>query len=55
MADFTRPFTNDDLGFYEAIFSDQEVCRYYCLEKRAPRKRRDEWLIHRKWQAKGSR
>lgn len=48
-----RPFTNDDKEIHRVVFSDPEVCRYYCGKTRTEDETR-EWLIHRKWQARGS-
>ena len=45
-----RPFANDDMGIHEVIFSDPEVCRFYCGKTRTPEHTR-EWLIYRKHQA----
>ncbi len=46
-----RPFTNEDIEIHRVVFSDPEVCRYYCVNTRSETEVR-EWLIHRKWQAK---
>jgi len=48
-----RPFTNDDVEIHRVIFSDPEVCHYYCGKTRTEEETR-EWLIHRKWQARDS-
>ena len=47
-----RAFTRDDEEIHRQVFSDPEVCRYYCGETRTLEQTR-EWLIHRMWQAKG--
>lgn len=47
-----RAFTRDDEEIHRQVFSDPEVCRYYCGESRILEQTR-EWLIHRMWQAKG--
>ena len=47
-----RPFTRDDEEIHRHVFSDAEVCRYYCGDTRTLEETR-EWLIHRMWQAKG--
>jgi len=46
-----RPFTNEDIEIHLVVFSDPEVCRYYCGKTRTSEEVQ-EWLIHRKWQAK---
>ena len=46
-----RPFTEEDTDIHRVVFSDPEVCRYYCGKTRSEEEVR-EWLIHRKWQAK---
>ena len=48
-----RPFTRDDDEIHHQVFSDPEVCRYYCGDTRTPEETH-EWLIHRMWEAKGS-
>ena len=48
-----RTFTNSDLEIHRVIFSDEEVCRYYCGKTRTEEET-GEWLIHRKWQARYS-
>ena len=47
-----RPFTRDDEEIHRQVFSDAEVCRYYCGTTRTLEETR-EWLIHRMWQARG--
>jgi RimJ/RimL family protein N-acetyltransferase len=46
-----RPFTSEDMEIHDVVFSDPEVCRFYCGKTRTPEEVR-EWLIHRKWQAR---
>lgn len=46
-----RPFTEEDTDIHRVVFSDPEVCHYYCCKTRTLEEVRD-WLIHRKWQAK---
>lgn len=46
-----RPFTNEDVEIHGVVFSDPEVCRYYCGETRTLERVR-EWLVHRRWQAR---
>jgi RimJ/RimL family protein N-acetyltransferase len=46
-----RPFTNDDIAIHTVVFSDPEVCHFYCGKTRTEEETR-EWLIHRKWQAR---
>jgi RimJ/RimL family protein N-acetyltransferase len=46
-----RPFTNEDMEIHRVVFSDPEVCRYYCGKTRTEEETR-EWLIHRKWQVR---
>jgi RimJ/RimL family protein N-acetyltransferase len=48
-----RPFTDADREIHRVIFSDPEVCRYYCGKTRTE-EQTQEWLIHRKWQAKSA-
>jgi ribosomal-protein-alanine N-acetyltransferase len=45
-----RPFTDEDGEIHRVVFSDPEVCRYYCGKTRTEAETR-EWLIHRRWQA----
>jgi RimJ/RimL family protein N-acetyltransferase len=44
-----RPFTDEDIAIHRVVFSDPEVCRYYCGKTRTEEQVR-EWLIHRRWQ-----
>jgi ribosomal-protein-alanine N-acetyltransferase len=46
-----RTFTEYDMEIHRVIFSDPEVCRFYCGKTRTPEETQ-EWLIHRKWQAR---
>ena len=46
-----RPFTENDLAIHHVIFSDPEVCRFYCGKTRT-QEETQEWLIHRKWQTR---
>ena len=46
-----RPFTREDEEIHRQVFSDRDVCRYYCGATRTLDETR-EWLIHRMWQAK---
>jgi RimJ/RimL family protein N-acetyltransferase len=46
-----RTFTNHDIEIHRVVFSDPEVCRFYCGKTRTVEETR-EWLIHRKWQAR---
>lgn len=46
-----RAFTGNDIAIHDVIFSDPEVCRFYCGKTRT-REETQEWLIHRKWQAR---
>lgn len=46
-----RPFTDEDIEIHRVVFSDPEVCHYYCGKTRTREEVRD-WLIHRKWQAR---
>jgi [ribosomal protein S5]-alanine N-acetyltransferase len=46
-----RPFTNDDRDIHTVVFSNPDVCRYYCGKTRTPEETQ-EWLIHRKWQSR---
>lgn len=46
-----RPFTPADIEIHRVVFSDPEVCRYYCGRTRTPAETQ-EWLIHRMWQAR---
>jgi RimJ/RimL family protein N-acetyltransferase len=46
-----RPFTDDDLEIHRVVFSDPEVCHFYCTNTRSEQETR-EWLIHRKWQVR---
>lgn len=46
-----RPFTKNDIAIHHVIFSDPEVCRFYCGKTRT-QEETQEWLIHRKWQAR---
>jgi [ribosomal protein S5]-alanine N-acetyltransferase len=46
-----RPFTDDDTEVHRVVFSDLEVCRYYCGKTRTEEETR-EWLIHRRWQTR---
>ena len=48
-----RPFTDDDIEIHRVVFSDPEVCRFYCGKTRTEEESR-EWLIHRRWQAKNA-
>ena len=48
-----RPFTDSDTEIHRIVFSDPEVCRYYCGKTRTEEATR-EWLIHRRWQATAS-
>jgi len=45
-----RPFTEHDMEIHRIIFSDPDVCHFYCGETRT-REETQEWLIHRKWQS----
>lgn len=45
-----RPFTDEDMAIHQVVFSDPEVCRFYCGKTRTEAETR-EWLIHRRWQA----
>ncbi|MES2463062.1 MAG: GNAT family N-acetyltransferase [Armatimonadota bacterium] len=47
-----RTFTENDTAIHSVIFSDPEVCRFYCGKTRTE-KETCEWLIHRKWQVRG--
>ncbi len=44
-----RPFNDNDMEIHRVVFSDPEVCRYYCGMTRTEAETR-EWLIHRRWQ-----
>jgi len=44
-----RPFTDADREIHRVVFSDPEVCRFYCTNTRTEEETR-EWLIHRRWQ-----
>jgi ribosomal-protein-alanine N-acetyltransferase len=46
-----RTFTEHDMEIHRVVFSDAEVCRFYCGKTRTPEETQ-EWLIHRKWQAR---
>ncbi len=46
-----RPFTDDDMEIHRIIYSDPEVCRFYCSHTRTEQETR-EWLIHRRWQTR---
>src|SRR5450755_4052261 len=46
-----RPFTEDDTEIHRVVFSDPDVCHFYCGKTRTEQETR-EWLIHRKWQAR---
>ncbi len=46
-----RPFTHDDMAIHRVVFSDPEVCHFYCTNTRSEQQIRD-WLIHRQWQAR---
>jgi RimJ/RimL family protein N-acetyltransferase len=46
-----RPFTRDDEEIHWQVFSDADVCRYYCGNTRTLEETR-EWLIHRMWQGR---
>src|SRR5689334_19118290 len=46
-----RPFTDADMEIHRVVFSDPEVCRYYCGKTRTEEETR-EWLIHRRWQTR---
>jgi ribosomal-protein-alanine N-acetyltransferase len=46
-----RPFTNEDMEIHRVVFSDPEVCHFYCRHTRTEQETQ-EWLIHRKWQAR---
>jgi RimJ/RimL family protein N-acetyltransferase len=46
-----RPFTEHDIEIHNVVFSDPDVCRYYCGKTRTREETR-EWLVHRKWQAR---
>ena len=46
-----RPFTEDDMEIHRVVFSDPEVCHFYCKNTRTEQETR-EWLIHRKWQTR---
>lgn len=48
-----RPFTDADREIHRVVFSDLEVCHYYCGKTRTEDETR-EWLIHRRWQVRGS-
>lgn len=48
-----RPFTDDDIDIHRQVFSDPEVCKFYCGRTRTEDETR-EWLIHRRWQAKSA-
>jgi RimJ/RimL family protein N-acetyltransferase len=47
-----RPFTDADTEIHRVVFSDPDVCRYYCGKTRTEAETR-EWLIHRRWQVRG--
>ena len=46
-----RPFTDDDMAIHCVVFSDPEVCHFYCTNTRTEQETR-EWLIHRQWQVR---
>lgn len=46
-----RPFTDDDMEIHNVVFSDPEVCHFYCKYTRTEAATR-EWLIYRRWQAR---
>jgi RimJ/RimL family protein N-acetyltransferase len=46
-----RRFTCDDEAIHEVVYSDLEVCRYYCRSTRTLDEVR-EWLVYRSWQGR---
>jgi len=46
-----RPFTTTDEAIHDVVFSDPEVCHFYCRNTRTLEEVR-EWLVYRKWQAR---
>jgi hypothetical protein len=46
-----RPFTDNDIEIHRVVFSDPEVCHFYCGKTRTQQETR-EWLIHRRWQVR---
>ena len=48
-----RPFEDTDMEIHRVVFSDPEVCRYYCGKTRTEAETR-EWLIHRRWQIRST-
>ena len=48
-----RPFDDDDMEIHRVVFSDPEVCRFYCGKTRTEAETR-EWLIHRRWQTRNA-
>jgi RimJ/RimL family protein N-acetyltransferase len=46
-----RPFTDADMAIHGVVFSDPEVCHFYCKNTRTEQETR-EWLVHRRWQTR---
>jgi RimJ/RimL family protein N-acetyltransferase len=44
-----RRFTRDDEAVHDVVYSDPEVCRFYCGRTRTLDEVR-EWLVYRSWQ-----
>ncbi len=45
-----RPFTPEDEAIHQAVFSDPEVCHFYCRDTKTIEEVR-EWLVYRQRQA----
>ncbi len=46
-----RAFRENVMEIQRVVFSDPEVCRFYCANTRTELETL-EWLIHRKWQVR---
>jgi len=46
-----RRFTSADEAIHEVVFSDPDVCRFYCGRTRTLEEVR-EWLVYRAWQGR---